>query len=378
MRIVFCIYDFVDAKLPLQPWLSMSKLATALASKGHSVSMLTDVADPARIEGATSYSVTSLRGSNGPEVRKALSRLNPEALVFLPTPLNIATASWLDGLDCRRIGFASFSYYNAVELGIAMRRLPWREVRQYARHLLVPGPLWKRAMRRRLQALVTQSETTADRLGTLLGGNPPALCIPPGIDLSAWPPRRDPMPAAKQNSIRLLYLGAATRIRGFEIALDAMNRVTHPGVRLRILARGANAQTTASIESELTRRGLEQRISLEGGWIERDKLVAEIHAADAVLQPFVLVPSELPVTAMEVIACGTPVIGSRIDGLPSTIGPAGTVAAQGDARNLATAIDQFATDAEMHSRWRVGCLRQRAAMLSWDAVASRWEDVLHG
>lgn len=377
MRIVFCIYDFVAAKLPLQPWLTIRLVAEGLARRGHAVHVITDVAEPARINGVETHVVASLRGSNAAEMRSLLAGLCPDALVFLPTPLNIATAAWLDGVDCRRVGFASYPFYNAAELLIAARCIGWTDVKQYLRHVLIPKPLWTRAMRRRVQVLIAQSGTTAERLKSMLGDVPASLCIPPGIDLAEWQylPHREIGPG---DTVRLLYLGAAVPIRGFDVALNALAQVRDERVRLRVLARGAEMDAVEAIHADVIRRGLKGRVEVMGGWIDRAKLVEEIHAADAVLQPFVLVPSELPVTAMEVIACGTPVIGSAIDGLPSTIGPAGTVAAQGNAAALADAIRRFAESKQVRSAWQDGCRRQREAMLDWEAVTEHWEAVLRG
>lgn len=377
MRIVFCIYDFVAAKLPLQPWLTIRVVAEGLARRGHVVHVVSDVAEPAQIAGVETHIVTSLRGSNAFEMRTLLASLHPDALVFLPTPLNIATASWLDGLDCRRIGFASYPFYNAGELTTAARCIGWADVKQYLRHVLVPKFVWVRAMRRRMQALIAQSATTAARLESMLGGVPASHCIPPGIDLAEWQylSHRD---TGSRDNVRFLYLGAAVPIRGFDVALNALAQVRDARVRLRVLARGADAQALAEIQATVVRRGLEGRVEVEGGWIDRARLIKEIHAADAVLQPFVLVPSELPVTAMEVIACGTPVIGSAIDGLPSSIGPAGTVAAQGNAAALADAIRQFAESAQVREAWQAGCRQQREAMLDWDTVTEHWEAILRG
>ena len=79
---------------------------------------------------------------------------------------------------------------------------------------------------------------------------------------------------------------------------------------------------------------------------------------------------------MEVIACGTPVIGSAIDGLPSAIGGAGVVVRQGSALSLAEVITEFARNSQMRLRWRKACLTQRGNMLAWDAVVDQWEKVL--
>lgn len=376
MRTVFCIYNFVSAKLPLQPWLTVRIVAEDLAQRGHAVHIITDTAEPASIQGLDVHSVRSLRGSNGVEMRELLRKLRPDALVFLPTPLNVATTSWLDGLECRRVGYASYPFYTAAELLTAARCIGMREVGQYMRHLAVPKPIWARAMRRRMDAVVAQSASTAGRLAGILGDDDRCAFIPPGIVLSDWPHQERAGPA--EDVVRLLYLGAAVPIRGFDLTLDALARVGGGNIRLRVLARGADEAQVAAIGAEAARRGLSGRVEAEGGWIDRARLIEEIHAADAVLQPFVLVPSELPVTAMEVIACGTPVIGSAIDGLPSTIGPAGTVTAQGSAAALASVVEDYCRDPALRVAWRSGCVRQRAQMQDWHSVAGRWEAVLHG
>lgn len=376
MRIVFCIYNFIETKLPLQPWLTIQKLAEGLSSREHEIHIVTDIAEPALLDGIQLHSVKSLRGSNKEEILVLLEKLNPDSLVYLPTPLSIATASWLDSIACRKVGFASYSYYTAKELFTALKLLGFKEAGQYLRHLLVPAYLWLRALVKRQSVLIAQSETTAKRLGRILNGKIAAVYIPPGIDLQNWPWSQ---PAThKHGEISLLYLGSAIAIRGFEVALDAMALVSVPSVRLRVLARGADSDDLAAIYAAVDERGIRNRVEIEGGWIERDKLVEEIHLADAVLQPFVLVPSELPVTAMEVIACGTPVIGSAIDGLPSTIGPAGAVVPQGDAAKLASAIDEFSRNQQLRSAWSLGCQTQRDHMLAWDTVIDKWEEVLGG
>lgn len=376
MRIVFCIYDFTAAKLPLQPWLSVVRVAEGLARRGHAVHVVTDAAEPAAPAGLNVHRVASLRGTHGAEMVALLRALSPEVLVFLPTPLNLVMTGWLDGLpDCRRVGFASYPFYNLVELARAWWRLPWTDVNSYLRHLLVPGPNWRAAGRRRCEAIIAQSQMTAARLQQLLGTRVDVHAIPPGIDLAEWPQRSA---GGSRGTVRLLYLGAATPIRGFDLALAALARLPDDVADLRVLARGADAAVLERIHAKIARLGIERCVTVVGGWIDRAQLVAEIHAADAVLQPFVLVPSELPVTAMEVIACGTPVIGSAIDGLPSTIGLAGTVVRQGSAAALAEAIMSFARDDQVRATWRDGCIRQREAMLDWDKVTERWEGVLRG
>lgn len=328
MRIVFCIYDFSESQLPLQPWLTVRKVAEGLSNKGHDIHIITDIEQPASLDGINTHIVFSLRGSNGMQIKKLLSELNPDALINLPTPLNLVTSSWLDThSECRRIGFASYPFYTVGELYRALVSLSWSDVKQYVRHILIPKPLWRGALRKRNDIVIAQSETTRSRLVDM--GMPSDRCcyIPPGINLDIWLQRDSYTTDSKVT--KLLYLGSAIAIRGFDLVLEALAKTNEPAIHLTVLARRAEGSELDRINALIDRHGLGERVVVYGGWADSSTLVSEIHGADAVVLPFVLIPSELPVTVMEAIACGTPVIGSRVDGMPSTIGAAGTVVRQG-------------------------------------------------
>lgn len=372
MKIVFCIYDFTWANLPLQPWLTIRMLTAGLVGRGHSVHIVTDAATPARLDGIETHAVTSFRGTNGTQLQRLLRTIGPEVLVCLPTPLNMVTSDWLNCVDgCKVVGFASYPFYSRFELYRAWKRVPFADIRQYLRHALIPGWLWKSAMRKKLDAVIAQSETTSDRIQRIVGEGFMTYPIPAGIDLDHWPYGLK----AASRDLRILYLGAARAIRGFDLAVEAISMSQAGPLEFRILARGADEFEIDRIRERAGGISGDKTVVVVGGWLERAELISEIHSADIVLQPFVLVPSEFPVTAMEVIACGTPVIGSRIDGLPTAIGPAGTVVAQGRADELAKAIDLFAADASVREAWKDGCRYQRDRMLHWDSVVEQWEVV---
>ena len=375
MRIVFCIYDFSESQLPLQPWLTVRKVAEGLLSKGHDVHIITDIEQSASIDGASIHTASSLRGSNGVQIKGMLSKLRPEVIITLPTPLNIVTSSWLDAfLKCRRIGFASYPFYTIGELYRSAICLPWSDVKQYVRHALVPKPLWVSALKKRNDIVVTQSETTRSRLVNMGVKSERCCYIPPGINLDTWPQRDSYSTDGKIT--KLLYLGSAIAIRGFNLVLEALAKTNEPTIHLTVLARRAEGSELDRINALIDRYGLAERVVVHGGWADNSTLVSEIQEADAVVLPFVLIPSELPVTVMEAIACGTPVIGSRVDGMPSTIGAAGTVVRQGDSGELAEVLLNFHNNPELRKTWANGCIQQRARMIEWDSVVEQWEKVI--
>ena len=93
--------------------------------------------------------------------------------------------------------------------------------------------------------------------------------------------------------------------------------------------------------------------------------------------PFVLVPSELPVSVMEVIACGTPVITTDIDGLPSTVGKAGVIVKQGSYISLKTAIIELYKQREKLDQLKACCVRESAKMYGWDMMYEKWVEKMN-
>jgi glycosyltransferase involved in cell wall biosynthesis len=142
------------------------------------------------------------------------------------------------------------------------------------------------------------------------------------------------------------------------------------------LARGINKTAELQINKRLAGYGLSSRVKVNGGWLSTEVLISEIQHATAVVLPFVLVPAELPVSVMEAIACGTPVIVSDIDGLPETAGSAGLVVSPGNAVALAATMQRLAMDNTLQQTLRKACLEQRKGYQSWPVIARLWADVL--
>src|SRR6056297_1936181 len=143
MRVVFCIYNFQQKNMPLQPWLTFHNIGLELIENGHQVHIVTDTPDYAQPEGFKVHQVLSLRGTNKTQLIDLMQSISPDAAVFLPTPLNLPALTWLrDMPGIRKIAFASYPFYQASELLRACKRLPLIELNPYIRNLLVPSFLW--------------------------------------------------------------------------------------------------------------------------------------------------------------------------------------------------------------------------------------------
>ena len=256
----------------------------------------------------------------------------------------------------------------------ALRKVEFDVLSSYLRHVFVPDILWKKKLRSSFKSVICQSESTRRHMSEMTRGQPHIHSITPGIEKDVWAMRGSEWPDV--DGAHYLYVGRASRIRGFYVALDAMARLKEHNIKLKVLARGADGAALAEIGEQVKRRELEDRVEVIGGWLDQECLVDEIQEATAVLLPFILVPSELPVSVMEAIACGTPVITTNIDGLPSTVGKAGLIVKQGCSEQLALAMLGLYEDKAQLESCRKACVRQTDQMNSWDEMGIQWGEVL--
>ena len=399
MRVIFFCGGFSVSNLRLQPWLTLSEVGQRLAARGHDVMLATDCSEDAAELPVPVQVFPSLRGTHSSDILRWLEARTPDRVVTSVTPFSLATAAWHGQLSRGKAwGYLAYALYSGREFKTAWPYLTPRDRWSYGRNLLVPGWLWCRHLRQRFAGVICQSGRTAQRLGLKNTSLTPsegerarlrethsALChlpsavsettciIPPGIDLNAWRPAEPP--AQKPSSDTFLYLGSARPIRGYTVLLEAMKRL--PGhIKLRVLARGLNSAGEGELKRGLEACRLTDRVTVIGGWQTAEQLKAEIQSALAVVLPFVLVPSEVPVSVLEVIGCGTPVIVTDIDGLPETVGGAGVVVPPADATRLAEAMLALADGPRKVAALRQACLRRRETFRDWDAVAEGWAAAL--
>ncbi|MFF0287137.1 glycosyltransferase [Streptomyces sp. NPDC005262] len=140
-------------------------------------------------------------------------------------------------------------------------------------------------------------------------------------------------------------------------ALDALAALNGLGVRATLLVAG-----DGPLRAGLENRAREERLPVEFlGHVRDRERVADLQAAaDLCLAPG---PAEtFGLSALEALACGTPVVASASSALPEVIGEAGVAAADtGEA--FAAAVQELLARPEEGRR---AAARQRAELFGWD------------
>jgi glycogen(starch) synthase len=155
--------------------------------------------------------------------------------------------------------------------------------------------------------------------------------------------------------------------KGLDLLLDALERV--PAARVLVAGDGKHADRFAAL---VRQRGLSDRVQLLGR-VEGDekwRLLARAQVA--------VVPSRYEtfgITALEAMACGTPVLAFDIDGLRTTVGDGAAVLVEPfDTEAYAAALDTLLADPDRCERMgRRG--RQLATASGWEGLASAQEAV---
>ncbi len=127
-----------------------------------------------------------------------------------------------------------------------------------------------------------------------------------------------------------------------------MARGDWPGLRLRLVGGGDGVDYYQQIATGL---GVQERVDFSGTLRGRD-LVEAYQQSTLIVLPSTTEAESFGISLIEGMACGKPVIGSRIGGIPYVIsdGEDGLLVAPSDARSLAAACAAILSDPELGVR----------------------------
>jgi D-inositol-3-phosphate glycosyltransferase len=170
----------------------------------------------------------------------------------------------------------------------------------------------------------------------------------------------------------LLWVGRIAPIKGLDTLLDTVARLREGGRDMRLLVVGGDADEPtsgheASLRQRIARLGLGDSVRFVGPQ-PQGALPLYYAAADLTVLPSYY--ESFGMVALEAMACGSPVIASRVGGLVTTVrdGVTGFLVPDGDVGALAERIETLVTDPEL--RWRLGREGVRwAAQHRWPCVA---------
>jgi D-inositol-3-phosphate glycosyltransferase len=274
---------------------------------------------------------------------------------------------WMSGLAgleaCRRLELPLLLTYHA--LGAVKRRQQGIKDTSPVERLAI-----ERRLAREVDHIVATARDEVDEL-LMLGASPDRVTVVPcGVDLDRFTPD-GPVAPAEGGHRRAVVLSRFVERKGIGNAIEAVSGL--PDVEL-LIGGGPPAglldddPEAVRYQSMIDRLGARGRIRLLGA-VPRDEVPQLLRSADVVIctpwyEPFGIV-------AVEAMACGVPVIASRIGGLAETVvdGVTGRHVPPRDPAALSRALRRLLEDDEGRARMGAAAA-ERARRYGWDRVAA--------
>jgi len=208
--------------------------------------------------------------------------------------------------------------------------------------------------------------------------------IPGGADLERFRPAPDRRQARAglglplDRPLLLTVRNLESRM-GLDALVDAMALVVRQVPEALLLIGGAGS-LRAPLETLVTTRGLDKHVTFLG-FVPDDDLPGYYQAADA----FVLPTRELEgfgLVTVEALACGTPVLGTRVGATPELLEPLdpalvfGDAGAPGMAADLVAFLERQQRDPAAATRLRAACRRHAESSYGWGHAVEHLERTL--
>jgi phosphatidylinositol alpha-1,6-mannosyltransferase len=378
MRFAFFTYGLSADNTRLMPWRYVLEIARGTANAGNEVIVVSDGAEDSGVYPESFPPIFQVAGpflQNNSNYRALISDFRPDA-VFFP----VARRSVLSGKLVKVNGAAHFAYfpggwYQTRNLLNICWRLPAVDALYYGLESAVPGAWLIGFLRRNnIDGVLSLSEYTGRMISRNGWPNQKLKVLSPGLDVQYS--EQQPSRIFRQYSNRLLgkkyllFMGQPRLIRGIGTLLKAFDMAAPKIVNVSIvcLIRGGTKQELSATYRTLDSLQHRSRVITISGELNRADIEAFIAGCHAVVLPFILVPSEIPLTILEVLALGKPILISETGGSSEYVGDAGMIFPACDKKGVENALIKACKDEGFYSKICRAAKDKSKRQPSWQKV----------
>ena len=238
--------------------------------------------------------------------------------------------------------------------------------------------LVEQRMMDKASAVVVSTEHEGDAIRSLYGrSHRNVKTIPAGVDLDLFRPM--PKQAARaalglNGDKVVLYVGRLEPLKGVDILIEALSRLDdQTGIRLMVVGGSLEGGELPRLKSWAEQLGLGASVTFTGS-VDQSKLPLYYNAADVFALPSYY--ESFGLVALEAMACGTPVVASRVGGLGTFVkdGLSGYLIPRRCPDPFAHRLDMLlATPALREKMGMAG--RATALGMNWSRTADRLADL---
>ncbi len=207
-----------------------------------------------------------------------------------------------------------------------------------------------------------------------VGYRGPVTFIPNGVDVERFVPGKPAkdFPWSKTNGeVVILLARRLVEKNGVRVFAEAIARLKGRPIRVVFAGDGPERPAVTRILSDADM--LERCIFL--GNVPNPEMPDIYRSADVSVLPSFMEATSI--TGLESMACGLPLVGTRVGGIPTLIdqGKTGWLVPPGNAVALAEAIDQLVKNADLRQAAGQAARQRAVENFSWAEIAARTADV---
>ncbi len=328
-----------------------TELGFALAARGHHIHLISSEPPFRWREGVPGLSFHEVQVPPYPLFRE------PQYLLALTNAIaHVAEEERLDIVHAHyAVPHATAAYLARQMLDLSSCRPPRTVTTLHGTDITLVGsdPSYRRVVAfsiERSDAVTTVSRSLRDDTVSALGVSSPIEVIPNFLDCTEY--RRTPDPALRARlgpperyDALVIHISNLRPVKRTGVALDVFHRI-RTRVRARFLVVG-DGPDRAELERQASEQGLGDEVVFLG---EQDDPIALLSISDLFLLPSI--QESFGLAALEAMACGVPVVASKVGGLPEIIedGVTGFVCAPDDVEGMAERGVRLLTESDLHAR----------------------------
>jgi glycosyltransferase involved in cell wall biosynthesis len=389
MRIAIYTSDLTEENRHLMPWRMVLEIGRAACEAGHSVKVLSGRRQAAEncwtYDGCPVAEIEKPYSSGAADHLRQVVRAEGLEVLFWPVAWRSAPRQGdLLGLSIPIVWYLPGACYTVRQAVRAIPDLGMRTAFPFLAQAVYPKKHLLKTLRGPAANLMI-TVTPFSRSAVCRGGWPAedVFVIPPGRPAERTPVNGDEPTAFRAAARKLrarpfyLFLGPPAGIRGIGPLLAAFDRLSkrRPDVCLVCLFRSDSQTDIAGVRKKVENL-------LHGGrtvcvWesVGRADLDAFLEACHAVVLPFLLVPSEIPLAILEAAGYGKPVITTGPGGTADFVREFGLAVPAGRRTALADAMLRLLGDKQLYAQKCEAARRLYAEHPTWEEVARAWLSV---
>lgn len=315
--------EFNEEFILYQPWRQIYELGRKLASKGIEFAIGTNTSNKDEIFGLRIIQLNQKKiRILSQDSKKQIIQFNPDVIIWMGNPLSgsYIKKNLIDNIP--------------VVVYISTVHMLWKELKNFTikeifqsnliNFITAFSPfknLVKNLNHSNIAGIIATSETVKDRL-IKLGVNNSKIEVSPLCFDDAFKGKNKFTNLDSKESFSICYMGPLNSIRGTDLLIDMMEmfKKNNLSIHLNFLLRTSNPKYDGKLLYEkCKKKGILDLVMINEGILGKKELYEAISNSDLVVLPTKFVWNEPPLSILETMMLGKPVITSNVCGIPEIV-----------------------------------------------------------